>query len=227
MDALKPVEYFLNEEEKYIASKNGELEYFFDEEQGMLFVDDDLSFLNQNLFHKAYQVLESEKRKESDIIKKYNILDSELIMLMLYMGNMSMYFRDDFYLRYGNGIPALVIEMQKCLYSIIGKAPVFEGDTLYRFCVDEDCIDFAIGQKINFPYSLTTTTDNWNQDTNRYIIHTLSKEQTRAHCLYRVHAHGQENQVNFLPNTSFIVTDIQECVCGENVYKHIYMKEEM
>lgn len=227
MYTLKPVEYFLKEEEKYIASRYEESDFFFEEEYEMQYADDALSFLRQKRFHKIYKVLESEKRIEAEAIKKYNISDSELMMLMLYMGNMSMYFRDDFYLRYGNGIPALVIEMQKCLYSIIGKAPVFEGDTLYRFCVDEDCIDFSIGQKINFPYSLTTTTDNWNQDTNRYIIHTLSKEQTRAHCLYRVHAHGQENQVNFLPNTSFIVTDIQECMCGGNVYKHIYMKEEI
>lgn len=226
MDALKPAEYFLKEEEKYIASRNGESEFFFDEKYGMQpsNIDDPLAFLEQNLLHKTYNAMLNTKQ---DLLEKLanDATDSELLMLLAYEGFMSEYFRDDYWGT--REIPEIVREMQKCLYSIIEKAPVFEGSTLYRFCIDEDSVDFEIGQKINFPYSLTTTTDNWNQDTNRYIIYTLSKEQTRAHCLYRVHAHGQENQVNFLPNTSFIVTDIQECVCGENVYKHIYMKEEM
>lgn len=227
METLKPIEYFLEKEEKYIKSRKGEPEFIYDEKYGMQFADDALSFLSQNRFHKVYNILESEKRLMAEKIIKFNVSDSELIMLNLFMSNMSMYFRDDYYLKYDKRIPSFVLEMQKCLYSVIGKAPVFEGDTLYRFCVNEDCIDFEIGQKNKFPYSLTTTTDNWNHDTNRYIIRPLPKEQTHAHCLYLMHAHGHENQVNFLPNTSFIVTDIQKCTCGGQVYKHIYMKEEI
>lgn len=226
MDTLKPVEYFLEEEEKYIKSRKGEPEFVYDEKYGMQpsNIDDPLAFLEQNLLHKTYNAMLNAKQ---DLLEKLanDATDSELLMLLAYEGFMSEYFRDDYWGT--REIPEIVREMQKCLYSIIEKAPVFEGGTLYRFCVYEDSVDFEIGQKVNFSYSLATTTDNWNQNKNRYIIQTLPNKQTKAHCIYRIHNHGNENQVNFLPNTSFIVTDIQECICEENVYKHIYMKEEI
>ena len=100
--------------------------------------------------------------------------------------------------------------MQSCLYSLIAKSPTFTGTILYRFCVSEDKLDFKIGQHYTCPHSLTTTCDNWDKDTNRYIITPLPKSQTKAHSIFKIYNHGEENQVNFLPNTSFVITDIPQ-----------------
>ncbi|MBQ7209312.1 MAG: hypothetical protein IJS05_00225 [Paludibacteraceae bacterium] len=224
MNSLKPIEYFLAEETKYCETHKNDPEFMWNEEYGMqpFDMDDPLSFLKQYRFHRMYDDICSNREKYTNVIKEFNLSDSELLMLRLFIADMSGYFRDD---NYNDGVPNLVLEMQKCLYSAIEKAPIFEGCTLYRFCVSEDKVNFALGQKYTITYSLTTTTDNWEQDTNRYIIKTLPKLQTNARCIYRIINHGGENQVNFLPNTSFCITKVKENKCGETSYKHIYMTE--
>lgn len=224
MNSLKPIEYFLAEETKYCEAHDNDPEFMWDDEYGMppFDMDDPLSFLKQNRFHRMYDDICSNREKYKNIIKEFHMSDAELLMFRLYLADMSSYFRDD---NYYNGIPPLVVEMQKCLYSVIEKAPIFEGNTLYRFCVFEDKVDFERGQKYTLPYSLTTTLDNWKRNDDKYIIKTLPKSQTNARCVYCILNHGDENQVNFLPTTSFRITEIKEVKCREKSYKHIYMTE--
>lgn len=224
MNSLKSIDYFLAEETKYREAHINDHEFIWDEECGMqsFDIDDPLSFLKQNRFHRIYDDICSNRGMYKNVIEEFYLSDAELLMLRLFMADMSSYFRDD---NYYNGVPPLVVEMQKCLYSVIEKAPIFEGNTLYRFCVFEDKVDFERGQKYTIPYSLTTTIDNWNQDKDVYIIKTLPKWQTNARCIYRILNHGGENQVNFMPNTSFLITEINEEKRGKQGYKHLYMIE--
>ena len=161
MHTLQPIAYFLEEETKYCEEHKNDSLLIWDEECDMQQsdMDDPLPFLKRNRFHGIYDDICSYREKYAKIIKEFNLSDSELLMLRLFKADLSSYFRDDMYRK---DIPSFVIEMQKCLYSAINKAPIFEGDTLYRFCVCEDKVDFAPGQKYTVPYSLTTTKDNWS-----------------------------------------------------------------
>ncbi len=221
---LQPIEYFLDAEDKYIADRKGELEFYYDEGHGMqpLNINDPLAFLDQNLFHKTYKAMLTKKQEILGNLS-YDTIDSELLMVVAYEGFMSQYFRDDYYGK--EEIPPLVREMQKCLYSIIGKAPIFDGKVLYRFCNWVDKVDFQLGDEYKCLYSLATTKDNWNQDTHRYIITPLPKNKTKARSLFEIYNHGNENQVNFLPNASFIITEIKTMLSDSITYKHIYMSE--
>ena len=223
---MKPIEYFLDEEAKYIESRKGEPEFYFDEKYGVqpTNVNDPLAFLERNMFHKMYSAVLNIKKKLPDNFS-YRLTDSEWLMLLSFEGFLSEYFRDDYWGK--QEIPQIVRDMQDCLYSAINKAPIFTGTTLYRFCVPEDKIDFEEGQHYVFTYSLTTTCENWDKESDRYIITPLPNKQTRAHNLYEIHNHGDEKQVNFLPRTSFVITKIKEITCRDIKYKHIYMNEEL
>lgn len=220
---LKPIEYFLEEEHQYIEMRKDNQDLCFLPDFGIVpsNIDDPLSFLEQNLFHKVYPTIHDLREKLNTSGLKFT--DAELLMLLSFEGFMSQYFRNDYWGKHEP--PIIVQEMQSCLYSLIAKSPTFTGTILYRFCVSEDKIDFKIGQDYTCPHSLTTTCDNWDKDTNRYIITPLPKSQTKAHSIFKIYNHGEENQVNFLPNTSFVITDIVEIPKRECIYKHIYMNE--
>ena len=58
---------------------------------------------------------------------------------------------------------------------------------------------------------------------NVYIIYPLKNGKTKAHNLFEIICHGKENQVEFLRNTSFEVTNVLETVGTE--YKKFYLQE--
>lgn len=224
---MKTIEYFLDKETAYIKSREGENDIEWDEdiqEFEPADMNNPLFFLNDNWFHRIYDSIKTNTNNILSKLAHFQLSYAEGVMLLAYIGPLSKCFRDDYY---GSmGVPVFVREMQNCLYSVIQKAPLYGGDILYRFCVAEDKVDFEIGQVHTFYYSLTTTTDNWEQDKNRYIIMPIQSTQTRAHCLYEIYDNGGcETQVNFLPNTTFRITDIKEIQKNNSTYKHIYMQE--
>ena len=220
MRVQKSVDFFLNEETQYIEKwKNVPLIMTKDDGIAPANIDDPCNFLEKNLFHLSNEAINDGENIKKQL-KHYGLTASEGLMLIAFMGFLSQYFRNDYYGT--RGIPQIVKDMQDCLYAAIEKAPIYSGPALYRFCVPEDKVDFKMGDIYTFTHSLTTTRDNWEQDCDRYIITPLPYNHTRARCLYAIYNQGEENQVNFLPNTIFKVTKIEQV--GE--YRHIYMQEE-
>ena len=115
--------------------------------------------------------------------------------------------------------------MQIILNSIIIKAPKFKGNILYRFTKIGDKTNFEIGDIYQPHHSLTTTTEDWEQNrSDVYVIKTLPEDKTQAHSLYMIYNQGNETQVNFLRGTLFEITNI-EPIQGTK-YKRIYMSEK-
>lgn len=138
-----------------------------------------------------------------------------------FVGNISYAFRDD---NYHGEVPEIVREMQIVLNSVIIKSPKFKGGILYRFTKIGDKTDFEIGDIYRPCHSLTTTTEDWEQNrSDVYVIKTLPENDTQAHSLYQIYNHGNETQVNFLRGTSFEITDIMPIKGTE--YKQIFMSE--
>lgn len=121
---MKDIQYFLSEEEKYLASSQAELELVWNEElEEFGFSYDPLSFLGKKPF-------QSFQHNNIDKENRYGLTDVEKMILTCFLGNISYAFRDDNY--YGE-VPDIVHEMQIILNSIINKAPKFNGNILYRF----------------------------------------------------------------------------------------------
>lgn len=150
--------------------------------------------------------------------KDYGLSDTEILIFQVFIGRWSGFFRGDIY---GPEIPELVKEMRKVLESVIAKSPKFEGEVLYRFC-KKDPIQFEKGEIYEPPHSLTMTKDNWGKDTNTYIITTLSTHKTKAHCLYEIYNHGNENQVNFETGAKFRIDKVSQ---GEQGNRCVFMTE--
>ena len=212
---MKDIQYFLSEEEKYLASSQAEPELVWNEElEEFGFSYDPLSFLGKKPF-------QSFQHNNIDKENRYGLTDVEKMILTCFLGNISYAFRDDNY--YGE-VPDIVHEMQIILNSIINKAPKFNGNILYRFTKTGDKTNFEVGDIYQPCHSLTTTTEDWKQNrSDVYVIKTLPENETQAHCLYMIYNHGQETQVNFLRGTSFEITDIEPIEGSE--YKRIYMSE--
>lgn len=220
--ALKSLEYFLDKEKKYVQEW-GNKPFTLTARDGVVPANsgDPLSFLEDGQFSEMHREIKTDRSIQQKL-RKYNLSDVEGLMLMVFEGTLSRYFREDYY---KGKVPPFVFEMQKCLYSVISKAPVFNGKQLYRFCVSQDKTDFRKGDIYRCEYSLTTTKNNWEKDTNRYIIETRTPNKTNARCLYEIYNHGEENQVNFLPNTYFKVINVENTTRFGMEYKHIYLKE--
>nr|WP_304651122.1 hypothetical protein [Bacteroides acidifaciens] len=212
---MQDIQYFLSEEEKYLASSQAEPELVWNEElEEFGFSYDPLSFLGK----KPFQTFQ---HNNIDKENRYGLTDVEKMILTCFLGNISYAFRDD---NYCGEVPDIVHEMQIILNSIINKAPKFNGNTLYRFTKIGDKTNFVIGDIYQPQHSLTTTTEDWEQDrSDVYVIRTLPEDETHAHSLYMIHNHGDETQVNFLRGTSFEITDIEPIEGTE--YKRIYMSE--
>ena len=206
---MKDINYFLDFESRYIE-ENSPFEWVWNDEIGELGPPyDPLHFLQDRPF---------EKFSGTEVAKKavpFNLSYAERLMLHLFIGSKSRYFRDDHYVE----TPDIVKEMQLVLDSVIAKAPLFTGNTLYRFTKD-DKVDFEIGDTYAPSHSLTTTTDDWEQDKDTYVITPLPIGATKAHSLYLIYNNG-ENQVNFERGAKFQVTDIKK----RNGFKLIYMNE--
>lgn len=202
---MEDIHYFLDAERSYSEPKLGPLEDIG--EFGYPY--DPLSFLSKKQFELCRTPFENNN------YEKYGLTDVEIIIFQVFIGCLSGVFRGD---RYKEGMHELIKEMRAILESVIQKAPIFEGGKLYRFCKD-DPINFCVDQIYEPPHSLTTTKDNWEQDTNVYIITTL--KDTAARSLYKLYNHGKECQVNFPSGTKFKITDIRK----KGEYKEICMTE--
>ncbi len=212
---MKDIQYFLSEEEKYLASSQAEPELVWNEElEEFGFSYDPLSFLGKKPFQTfQYNNIDKENR--------YGLTGVEKMILTCFLGNISYAFRDD---NYCGEVPDIVREMQTVLNSIIEKAPKYKGNTLYRFTKTGDKANFDIGDIYQPLHSLTATTEDWEQNrSDIYVIKTLPENETKAHSLYLIHNHGNETQVIFLRGTSFEITDIEPIEGTE--YKRIFMSE--
>ena len=212
---MKDIQYFLSEEEKYLASSRAEPELVWNEElEEFGFSYDPLSFLGK----KPFQTFQ---HNNIDKENRYGLTDVEKMILTCFLGNISYAFRDD---NYCGEVPDIVREMQTVLNSIIEKAPKYKGNTLYRFTKTGDKTNFDIGDIYQPLQSLTATTEDWEQNrSDIYVIKTLPENETKAHSLYLIHYHSNETQVNFLRGTSFKITDIEPIEGTE--YKRIFMSE--
>ena len=219
LDRMKDIDYFLYEEDKYNEVHRNDFGVFDEEMKEFVFGQDDpLSFLIERPFHGIYE-------KAIDYIKEntkgFCLSEAEMTMLGVFYARWSAPFRDDYY---SLPIPELALNMFEVLNSLVAKAPATENEVLYRFCVDEDRNDMKIGDTIVFPYNLTCTADKWDRkDNNIYVIHTLPKEETNAHDLYRMYSHGCEKQVNFLRGTKFLV--VNKGIIDETAYLIFVMNE--
>lgn len=140
----------------------------------------------------------------------------------MYYAEHSAKFRDDYY--HGE-IPEVVRQMFIGINNVVSKAPQNKDKILYRFCHDEDPKGMKVGDVVNFPYNLTCTNFDWNQAKykNVYVITPSPNGKTRAHNLYEIYEHGDEKQVDFLRDTSFMVTKVEET--KGTPYRKYYLKE--
>ncbi len=164
---------------------------------------------------------EPHSEKVRSAMKKYNLTEVEVLIMNCFYGNLSQYFRDDTYEQFGE-VPEISQKMQKVLENFIRKAPKHKGGELYRFLNSHDRSDFNIGDVFEPSFSLTTTNEDWEQDKNTYVITPLPEESTSAYDIYKIYNHGEENQVNFLKGTKFVVTRIKKTPNG---HRRIYFNE--
>lgn len=207
---MKDLSFFINYESKY--RKTSEPDWLYVEGNGFSPTEEPLGFLRRGRFSQLSE-LAIQYHKRNGILSEV-----EWLILLCFMNDLSPYFRDDCY---EGDVPDFVKEMQNVLDSVISKAPLFSGNTLYRFLTLEDKKEFAIGDVFVPLHSLTTTTDNWQQETDTYIVTPLPVSSTRAHSLYEIHNQKKEQQVNFERGTKFRVNEI----LTSNNYKKIYLSE--
>ena len=221
---MKDINYFLEKEQKFQKDHPKE-ELYFDKQLHCLmpqkYPDD---FLRDGWFGKYSKDEHSSEVKKA--IQEYNLTKVECLILICFLGNLSKVFRDDYYNEFGE-IPEVTKEMQDILECIIKKAPTHDGGVVYRFLQSEDNSLLKKGETITIAHSLTTTNKDWGQDESRnknvYVITPLPKEKTFAHDLYKILNHGDENQVNFLRASKFLVKDV--VINKENKTKRIYLDE--
>lgn len=218
IDEIKNIQYFIDKEKEYISAHKNDGTIF---EEGTGLIDAD--FYNPEYFLKDGKI-----QWYYDGIKgyienkeKYELTEAERVILRMFYGDMSCYFRDDYY---HEKIPEVAGELFRVLNSLVLKAPQSESSTLRRYCVPQDKTDFSEGDIFIVAHCLTCTEDNWEQEDrkNVYIIEPLKDGNTKAHNLYEIYNHGDEKQVNFTRGTSFKITKI---ITQKNNLKLIYMEE--
>ena len=162
---------------------------------------------------------------------RYNLSKEEQIILQAFFGCFSSMFRADF--ENDECTSKLHAHIMEVLNKIICKMPLYaDSSPLYRCCHKEDAVDFSIEDIYVTKESLTASTlpnfrpqnDNWT--THKYVTHTLSKEQTRAHDMRTIKNDAYDGyigecQINFEQGTKFLITNI----VLKNGKKHIYMRE--
>ena len=217
---MKDINYFLDRERKFQKEHPNGLELYYDSECGCMmpksYPED---FLQDGWMNKFAQGPHSEE--VMDAMRKYNLSEVEVLIMNCFYGNLSQYFRDDIYAKYGQ-IPEIAKEMQIVLESFIMKAPKHKEGVLYRFLKSHDNTNLKIGDIFEPTYSLTTTNEDWEQDKDVYVITPLLEEKTSAFDIYKIYNHNEENQVNFLKGTKFRVTNVERDSKG---FRRIYMDE--
>ncbi len=215
---IKDIQYFLDKENEYISKHNNE-EKIYAHGTGII----DADFYNPEYFLKDgkiqwyYDGIKGYIENE----EKYELTEAERVILRMFYGNMSCFFRDDYY---HPSIPEIAEELFKVLNSVVLKAPQSKTSTLRRYCVPQDKTDFLEGDIFTVAHCLTCTEDDWKQEDrkNVYIIEPLKDGKTKAHNLYEIYNHGDEKQVNFTRGTSFKITKV---ITQKNDLKLIYMEE--
>lgn len=106
-------------------------------------------------------------------------------------------------------------EISPCLLAhfsnALKKLPKHNGNTLYRQDGYSHISSFSVGAIITAKYSLTCSLEDFENKDIRWNITPLPKQKTRAysiHAIYDIPVKHKEYQVNFLPDTKFIVRDI-------------------
>lgn len=217
---IKDIDYFI-EQEKIFKQKHPDYgKCFYDEnigEMSFVGINDRLNFLSDGIISIYREKLKEYIGNE----EQYNLSDAQRVMLRMLYCQHSRLFRDDYY----EEIPEVVQNLFDTLDSVVAKAPLNTDKTLFRTCHEYDPIDFKIGETVTFPYSLTCTNYDWKRGRgeNKYILTPHDNGKTRAHNLFEIYEHGDEKQVNFLRNTSFVVTNKVEDK-NEEVVK-IYFQE--
>ena len=217
---MKDIKYFLDTEKEFQKNHPNVHEQYYDSECGCMmpksYPEDFLKDGWMNIFAQG-----SHSEEVKDAIRKYNLSETEVLIMNCFYGNLSQYFRDDTYTQFG-GVPEVAKEMQKVLTSFIKKAPKHNGGVLYRFLKSHDNTNLKIGDIFEPTYSLTTTNEDWEQDKDVYVITPLLEEKTSAFDIYKIYNHNEENQVNFLKGTKFRVTNVERDSKG---FRRIYMDE--
>lgn len=208
------VEELLNVEKKYI--KEHENVHYVYNEVGELVpsnIDEDINFLEKGYIKRHNHINPKKKKK----LAKEGLTDFEMLMLMCFEGFLSYAFRWNSYDNRKSPIP----EMCKGLDNVLDKCPAYDEEgVLYRFCTSDDQVDFQENDIYESPHYLTTTKDkNWGKETDMYII-TPKSNNTNAKSLYKLHNHGNENQVTFTRGSRFKITKVEK-----GIIKKIYMEE--
>jgi len=217
---VKDLQYFLDEEDKFCKEHSNYGMSFFDEsinELSFYGINDRLKYLSDKKISSTCKLVEKKLGKES----KFGLSDAQIVILSLFHYTESHIFRDDYY----NGITDFVQNLFDTLDDAINKAPINTDSKLYRFCNKYDKSDMKVGDIITFPHNLTCTNYDWKQEKykNVYIITPLQDGKTRAHNVFEIFKHGDENQVDFLRNTKFEVLKIENTEGTD--YKKFYLKE--
>ncbi len=207
------IEELLNIEKRYIESHKRI--HMVRNEVGELVpsnIDEDINFLEKGYIERHNHIKPDKKKK---LVLK-GLTDYEMLMLMCFEGFLSYAFKWNSYNERNSPIP----EMCEGLDNVLDKSPAYdEGGVLYRFCTSDDRVDFQTEDIFEASHYITTTKDNWGKDTNMYII-TPKCHNSNARSLYKLHNHGNENQVTFKRGTRFKVTKVEN---GQR--KIIYMEE--
>jgi len=207
------IEELLNIEKRYIESHKRI--HMVRNEVGELVpsnIDEDINFLEKGYIERHNHIKPDKKKK---LVLK-GLTDYEMLMLMCFEGFLSYAFKWNSYNERNSPVP----EMCEGLDNVLDKSPAYdEGGVLYRFCTSDDRVDFQTEDIFEASHYITTTKDNWGKDTNMYII-TPKCHNSNARSLYKLHNHGNENQVTFKRGTRFKVTKVEN---GQR--KIIYMEE--
>lgn len=189
-----------------IIEKNHPRYYFYEG----LFCSRHISTQNRNLSNDYKHEL-----------SKWQLTKFEMLMLLCYLDNLSEYFDKGT----PKSSPYPVNEMCKAMDSVLMKTPSeIDAPVLYRQCRSDNVNGFKKGVIRIFEDYLTTSLDNWNQDNHQFVI-IPNKDFTRAKALYKLRNRTGENQVTFLRNTIFEVTDTETFQREDSIYKRIYMRE--
>ena len=218
---MRDIQYFIDKETDYCQRHEHKDEMYFDEECGEFlpkrYADD---FLQGGWLTKFSLCAHTPEMETA--IKRFNLNESETVILLSFLGNLSQYFRDDTFSLFGE-VPEVAKEMQLVLDSMISKAPLHEGEPVYRFLNSNDEKDLETGDIIEIKHSLTTTTDDWEKETDSYSIIPLPKDKTKARDIYKILNHRNENQVNFQRGAKFKVLSVTTNT--DNNCKRINLKE--
>lgn len=218
---VKDLPYFLDEEDNFCRKHSDYGEMFWDpeiEEMSEIGINDQLNYLKDRIFSRTRDTIHEPLGRECDL----GLTDAQRVLLRLLYCQHSYIFRDDYYYE---GITDFVSNLFDSLDDLVRKAPVNTDPILYRYCVEYDMSEMVVGDVITIPHNLTCTNCEWGQEQtkNVYVITPLSPQETKAHNLFEIYNHGDENQVDFLRGSRFIVERIEDT--EGTAYKKFYLRE--